>query len=520
MNPAQHQLQPIEQAPKTQKKFTFFKRKGDSSRRSKSETRNSQTSGFSLFGNNPLKSNTINKTKTNDFPTLSTFNQGYESISNSTLSNPTLRSNPLSSIERDYSNVYQPTQSYSAVDPKPEISLNVPNWSDSLDTNSNFYSTQRNTDRLSPTPKTLEGHSYPLSRDSIYNIASQQRGTVIDRAEASIHSQLNGGGYHMVREKQLPLRDNNSFNVLYKKQNQETINNEDMVRRGSYTIESVEANTIMSAWPINDFHSRKQLGSDGNSHIGAWNQNQMVSPSTTINSYNNAPMMDNTRIDRDNFEPSRDRRKSLPSIIKDPPPNSPLASNSASSSTTRSIQAKSSTPSKTIIGQTSLNIFSPRPTPAHPADNVPTDTYVIENGVRKRVKPAAVAKVTSVLPKVPHYELEASKASYKRGDLGSLPDVSTISDSEVLPREIVYQLSQRRREELMKEREEMERRYGGNIVLRIEDILVIVHWNFKEFQLFYKYNLTLFNRNGSGRRNCSCSFFSSTWLSCTSSSAS
>lgn len=477
VNPAQHQLQPNEQLPKTQKKFTFFKRKGDSSRRSKSETRNSQTPGFSLFGSNPLKSNTVNKTKTNEFPTLSTFNQGYESISNSTLSNPTLRSNALSSIERDYNNVYQPsTHGYSAtVDSKAEISLNVPNWSDSLDTNSNFYSAQRNTASLSPSPKTTEDHNYPLSRDSIYNIASRQRGRELDgAAEASIHPQVNGGGYPLMKEKQLPLRDNNSLNVSYNKQNQETINNEDMARHGSYTVESVEASTVMSAWSINDPHHRKQLGSEGNNQISAWNQNHMVSqkhPSTSIHPYDNAPTMDNTRFERDNLEASRDRRKSLPSIVKEPPPNSPLALSFASSSTTRSIQATSSTPSKTILGQTSLNIFSPRPNPVHPADNVPTDTYVIENGVRKRVKPAAVAKVTTALPKVPHYELEASKAPYKRGDLGSLPDVSVISDSEVLPREIVYQLSQRRREELMKEREEMERRYGGNIVLRIEDIL-------------------------------------------------
>lgn len=489
VNAAQNQLQSSEQHPKTQKKFTFFKRKGDSSWRSKSEIRNSQTTGFSLFGSNPLKSNTINKTTTKEFPTLSTFNQGYESISNSTLSNPTLRSNPLSSIERDYNNVYQPTTTggYSTtVDSKAEISLNVPNWSDSLDSNSNFYSAQRNTASLSPSPKTTEDNNYPLSRDSIYNIASRQRNRELNEtAEASIHPQVNGGGYHLMKEKQLPLRDNNSFNVSYNKQNQETINNEDLARHGSYTVESVEANTVMSAWPINDPHHRKQFAGDGNNQISAWNQNQMASqkhPSTFTNPYNNnnVPTMDNTRIERDNLEASRDRRKSLPSIVKEPPPNSPLALSSASSSTTRSIQAKSSTPSKTVLGQTSMNIFSPRSNPVHPADNVPTDTYVIENGVRKRVKPAGVAKVTSALPKVPHYELEASKAPYKRGDLGSLPDVSAISDSEVLPREIVYQLSQRRREELMKEREEMERRYGGNIVLRIEDILV----NFPlEFQI-------------------------------------
>ena len=77
-----------------------------------------------------------------------------------------------------------------------------------------------------------------------------------------------------------------------------------------------------------------------------------------------------------------------------------------------------------------------------------------------------VVKPGGRLPKL--YSLESTKKSEK----GSVPDVSSVKAEDVLPREVIYVLSQQRRIELIREREEDERRRRNQIVLRFGDLKV------------------------------------------------
>lgn len=163
----------------------------------------------------------------------------------------------------------------------------------------------------------------------------------------------------------------------------------------------------------------------------------------------------------------RERRKSLPSIVKDKQ-DFPL---SAKLAEVKAAATGSGHP------QSPTGSTAPQPRPQ-------VDTYVIENGVRKRVKPlyadlrapqraqtlTAADKGPQRLPKK-LYELESPKM-YRKGDKGSMPDVSAIKDADILPREAVYVMSQQRREALMIERAEEERRRRNQIVLRLGDLKV------------------------------------------------
>jgi hypothetical protein len=165
----------------------------------------------------------------------------------------------------------------------------------------------------------------------------------------------------------------------------------------------------------------------------------------------------------------RERRKSLPSIVKDKQ-DVPLSAKAA---------AEAKVGGAGGLGQPQTPTGSTVPQPPRPQ----VDTYVIENGVRKRVKPlyadlsapqraqtlsAADKGTPQRLPKK-LYELESPKL-YRKGDKGSMPDVSAIRDADVLPREAVYVLSQQRREALMMERAEEERRRRNQIVFRLGDL--------------------------------------------------
>lgn len=159
----------------------------------------------------------------------------------------------------------------------------------------------------------------------------------------------------------------------------------------------------------------------------------------------------------------RERRKSLPSIVKDKQ-DVPLSAKAEVKAAAAGLNHPQTPTGSTV----------PQPRPQ-------VDTYVIENGVRKRVKPlytapqraqtlTAADKDPQRLPKK-LYELESPKM-YRKGDKGSMPDVSTIKDADILPREAVYVMSQQRREALMMERAEEERRRRNQIVLRLGDLKV------------------------------------------------
>jgi len=113
------------------------------------------------------------------------------------------------------------------------------------------------------------------------------------------------------------------------------------------------------------------------------------------------------------------------------------------------------------------------------------DTYIIENGIRKRVnaevyaqpkypsgsnRPKASDEVPTELPS--RYKLVSLSACSKGANRGSLPDVTACKElsKTVMPREEVSKLSIQRREEIRKLREEEERRKQQEIVLRLTDI--------------------------------------------------
>jgi len=173
---------------------------------------------------------------------------------------------------------------------------------------------------------------------------------------------------------------------------------------------------------------------------------------------------------------NQQRRKSLPSIVKEKVvEESPI-------NTTEQIPVGS---------KSSVQSAGSRPTKR-------TETYIIENGVHKLVKstyeepmkgnqgtaqnnnPGALSQLikmsfqagsatTKPRPTVEQqfekmYKTESPHLKRKPG-MGSTPDVTSGLKVEILPREQVYLLSQRRREELIMERAAAERRKQNHIVL-------------------------------------------------------
>jgi junctophilin len=115
------------------------------------------------------------------------------------------------------------------------------------------------------------------------------------------------------------------------------------------------------------------------------------------------------------------------------------------------------------------------------------DTFVIDKGVRKRVKsiydetsarnPVNVQQTLTGNPAYSPSEVVRSRRkmyaleSTRRHEMGSVPDISALSKDIVLPREVVSVLSQRRREELFLQRELDERRQRNQIVFHLGDML-------------------------------------------------
>lgn len=119
---------------------------------------------------------------------------------------------------------------------------------------------------------------------------------------------------------------------------------------------------------------------------------------------------------------------------------------------------------------------------AHSSENIAgknPDMYVIENGIRKRIKgvdkpPAAQQHRMSKgdLPK--EYKIESQKALGKaKGKRGSLPDITAIKQADKfksIPRDEAYQLSCARREELRRLQDLADRRRQGDITVIMGDL--------------------------------------------------
>ena len=156
------------------------------------------------------------------------------------------------------------------------------------------------------------------------------------------------------------------------------------------------------------------------------------------------------------------RRKTLPSIMTRPP---------TIGESSKGAQAKS--PSSSAA-------------PVAPSTPKEEETYIIENGVRKRIKaevyktppsPSPSTKDDDKPKQLPkRYKIEASSNLRRIPNRGSLPDVSTCQElkDKVVPREQMSKLSEARRQELMILQEEEERRRQQEIVLRFTDLKVSV----------------------------------------------
>ena len=184
-----------------------------------------------------------------------------------------------------------------------------------------------------------------------------------------------------------------------------------------------------------------------------------------ISSYNTMDMSPDSGVSDSDDLRSRplQRRKTLPSIVKRPP-------GPGDSSTL---------PNKVDQVPGKIKV----PNSLSRTSSVEPETYIIENGIRKRVKMEVYANTNSIAtvhdedgPKMfpNHYKIEPSRTETNRG---SLPDVSVCRELEkkLMPREEVSRLSHQRRAELSLQQQEAERRHKQEIVLRLADIKVSNH---------------------------------------------
>ena len=156
-------------------------------------------------------------------------------------------------------------------------------------------------------------------------------------------------------------------------------------------------------------------------------------------------------------QPNLQRRKTLPSIIKRPPTigeSKPAPKTSPSAAGTK----KATEPTKE------------------------EETFIIENGVRKRIKaevyqtppsPSSSAQDDDKPKELPkRYKIEPSSNLRRIANRGSLPDVSACKELPITPRAEMSVLSAARRAELLKLQEEEELRKQQEIVLRLTDLKV------------------------------------------------
>jgi hypothetical protein len=151
------------------------------------------------------------------------------------------------------------------------------------------------------------------------------------------------------------------------------------------------------------------------------------------------------------------RRKTLPSIVKH----------------NRSFSASK------------INTTSNPPIMENPSGD-DTDTFIIENGIHKKIHAEVYARPPSPTPSITsttsyveeppkelpkRYTVDTSLAASK--NRGSLPDVREAGKTkQIMPREEAHRLGHARREELRKLREQEEARRKLEIVLRLSDVKV------------------------------------------------
>lgn len=535
---------------KEHKKFTFFKFKKSQSR-SKSETRDNQKTGFSLFKNQ--RSSSIKKLS----ETTPDFNPPDFKIPDIKPSHISIHSpvNPANiTLDINTGIKFPSKKTTTLIQNIPDRAVQSPT-SNTLGPNLNITPFTPHTpdvyrrtltnpfakEIISPQQRTLQqNHPQQQSPKNFLNISTRGQNYNDSYPQIKINSILtddidsmqadfldSGARFPKVnaRTEEYPSRPNRHSNferadVRYNvNSNREPprINDPQQQQLGSYNVETIHITPEHHNWSVkppdvstslnNPYHSGPQ-------HASMWNQTSRDHPAQdkyyTVT--NRTPLVDNymgnsqqqqqrnqlqqqqkhlqqqqnllqqqqhqhiqqqqqqhpqQQVLYDNYgrpypdysqtsmldeeeESLKERRKSLPSIV-----NTTKASNTPTS--TGGIFSYASS-SKTIQ-------------PAMPS----SDKYVIENGIRKRLKAVEVsskqqARTTSDMPK---YRLESIKSQYKRGDMGSMPNVSAVNDSEVLPREIVYQMSQQKREELMVQRQELERREEeGTLLVSFEDLFV------------------------------------------------
>ena len=111
------------------------------------------------------------------------------------------------------------------------------------------------------------------------------------------------------------------------------------------------------------------------------------------------------------------------------------------------------------------------------------ETYIIENGIRKRVKgvtrnPQKVNNRASSKGDLPNeYQYESPTSLTRSGKHGSLPDMTSIQKAEKPPmtREEAYKLSTARRDELRRLQDLAERRRQGDVTVILGDLRVSVY---------------------------------------------
>ncbi|KAK3085576.1 hypothetical protein FSP39_005580 [Pinctada imbricata] len=115
---------------------------------------------------------------------------------------------------------------------------------------------------------------------------------------------------------------------------------------------------------------------------------------------------------------------------------------------------------------------------AHSSDNIANknpETFVIENGIRKRIK-GVEKKIKPSASKgdLPNeFKIESQNRLARVGIRGSLPDITVMKKTDKIkpmPREEAYKLSSARREELRRLQELAERRRQGDVTVILGDL--------------------------------------------------
>ncbi|KAL3860432.1 hypothetical protein ACJMK2_010556 [Sinanodonta woodiana] len=177
--------------------------------------------------------------------------------------------------------------------------------------------------------------------------------------------------------------------------------------------------------------------------------------------------------------PNEERHFNVGMHPSDTSPDSGVSETIDDESKHRPLQRRRTLPS-IVKAENESKKTAPEKEQAHSSENLAgrsRETFIIENGIRKRVKsvqrkdnPSHFSSKGN-LPK--EYKLEGQNSLDRSGKHGSLPDITGVKTSEKLKpmsREEAYQLSTTRREELRKLQELAERRRQGDVAVILGDL--------------------------------------------------